>query len=82
MTPERDDEFRRSSYCGTSSCVEVAERRDGSVAVRDSKDRDQQELVYTREEWIAFVRGAKAGEFDFSMKIGVELDSATFRSTR
>jgi len=37
---------------------------DGRVALRHSKDPDGSVLIYTRREWDAFVRGAKAGEFD------------------
>ena len=58
-------EFRTSSYCNFGDCVEVGTSPDGSVIVRDSKDDDRSvSLAFTREEWIAFVRGVKAGEFD------------------
>jgi hypothetical protein len=59
------DGFRRSSYCGGGSCVEVA-RTDGGVALRDSKAPWKEEHVFTAEEWVAFVRGVKAGEFDIA----------------
>jgi hypothetical protein len=64
--------------------VEVTQRQDGSIAVRDSKNRTdiQQELVYTRDEWVAFLRGAKAGEFDFDMTVDSGLDSAAVRFSR
>jgi hypothetical protein len=74
--------FRTSSFCGIGSCVEVARRADGTIAVRDSKNRTRPELVYTREEWVEFIRGAKSGEFDFGMSIGAGADSATVRFTR
>jgi hypothetical protein len=35
--------------------------------VRDTKNMHQPELRYTTEEWAAFVRGVKAGEFDFGL---------------
>lgn len=35
----------------------------GAVAVRDAKDRTH-ELIFTAEEWAAFVAGVKNGEFD------------------
>ncbi|HKY75229.1 MAG TPA: DUF397 domain-containing protein [Acidimicrobiia bacterium] len=38
--------------------------RDGLIRVRDSKDRDGGELTFNADEWEAFVRGVKAGEFD------------------
>ena len=56
--------YRRSSYCGSGACVEVAALPDGGVAVRDSKEPDQAAHTFTREEWEAFVLGVKAGEFD------------------
>jgi hypothetical protein len=45
-------------------CVEVADNLPGAVALRDSKDRSGPALVFSRDEWRAFVEGAKAGEFD------------------
>ena len=59
LTPD----FRRSSFCGDSSCVEVAFTTDG-VRVRDSKSIGGLELVFTPSEWAAFVSGVKAGEFN------------------
>jgi Domain of unknown function (DUF397) len=58
-------EFRTSSFCSGGACVEVGMLPRGAVAVRDSKDR-MQELVFTPEEWAAFVAGVKNGEFDLS----------------
>jgi len=55
--------WKRSSWCGTSSCVEVASLG-GAVAVRDSKSADSAVLLYTPDEWRAFIVGVKAGEFD------------------
>jgi hypothetical protein len=56
--------WRKSSFSnGGDNCVEVA-ANGGTVAVRDSKDRGQTPLVFTRDEWAAFLAGAKAGEFD------------------
>ncbi len=50
------------------SCVEAGPMLDGSgrVAVRHSKARDAATIVYTAEEWTAFVSGVKDGEFDFT----------------
>jgi hypothetical protein len=80
--PRTDEAFRRSSYCGTGDCVEVAQRRDGAISVRDSKNPVQQELVFTRDEWLSFLRGAKSGEFDFDVNAAVGVESATVRFTR
>jgi len=44
-------------------CVEVATNLPGIVAVRHSKDPDGPKLVFTPDEWGAFVAGAAAGEF-------------------
>ncbi len=56
--------WRKSSYSSnTGNCVEVARNLPGVVAVRDSKDPDGPTLVFTADEWRAFVSGARAGEF-------------------
>ena len=54
--------WRKSSFCGTSACVEVATAGD-EVLVRDSKDANSPVLKFTAEEWRAFVAGVTAGEF-------------------
>jgi hypothetical protein len=54
----------KSSASGANGCVEVANLPDGGIALRDSKDRAKPAHVYTRDEWDAFLAGAKAGEFD------------------
>jgi hypothetical protein len=55
--------WRKSSFSSIGNCVEVAS--DGSeVLVRDSKDPAGLVLRYTRDEWDAFLRGSKTGEFD------------------
>jgi Domain of unknown function (DUF397) len=58
-------EFRVSSFCDFGNCVEVGQLPGGAVAVRDTKDRDHS-LVFTPDEWTAFVAGVKNGEFDLS----------------
>jgi len=56
--------WRKSSYSSNNgNCVEVARNLPGVVAVRDSKDPDGPALVFTADEWRAFVSGARAGEF-------------------
>ncbi len=58
-------EYRISSFCNFGGCVEVGQSPDGSVVVRDSKDTERAvSLAFTSEEWTAFVKGVKAGEFD------------------
>jgi hypothetical protein len=48
----------------TGNCVELARLPDGKIAVRNSRHPSGPALVYERAEIDAFVRGAKAGEFD------------------
>ena len=55
--------WRTASFCGGGECVEVG-KQDGMVVVRDPKEPGGTALRYTSEEWQAFVRGVKAGEFD------------------
>ncbi len=58
-------QWRKSKRSGNSgNCVEVADNLPGIVAVRDSKDRTGPTLVFTADEWRAFIEGAKDGEFD------------------
>jgi Domain of unknown function (DUF397) len=55
--------WRKTSYCASGECVEVA-THNGLVVLRDSKRPGGSVLVYTPDEWLTFVRGIKAGEFD------------------
>lgn len=58
-------QFKISSFCNFGGCVEVGQAPDGTVVVRDTKDPQRaRSLTFTQEEWTAFVRGVKAGEFD------------------
>jgi hypothetical protein len=61
-TEQNSSPWRRSSYCGTNACVEVA-TVSGQVMVRDSKNPDVPPFVFSNEEWAAFVLGVQAGEF-------------------
>lgn len=58
-------EWRKSSFCGGNggnNCIEVA--RDGDrVLIRES-DRPDEVVVTTPAKLDAFLKGAKAGEFD------------------
>ncbi|ABD12064.1 DUF397 domain-containing protein [Frankia sp. CcI156] len=57
-------EWRKSSYSATqTTCVEVAQV-DEVVAVRDSKDPTGPVLVFTPDEWAAFLAGVRDGEFN------------------
>ena len=56
--------WRKATASSTGGCVEIAPLGNGIVGVRDSKDRGGAVLRYTTREWIAFLTGAKQGEFD------------------
>jgi hypothetical protein len=43
--------------------VEVAQLPD-AIALRDSKNPSGAALIFTPDEWVAFIEGAKDGEFD------------------
>jgi hypothetical protein len=62
--------WQKSSRSGpfTDNCVEVA-FVGGIIAVRDSKNADGPALVFTPNEWDAFVDGAKDGEFDIQFDV-------------
>lgn len=57
--------WTRSSFCDSSACAEVLVLEDG-VLMRNSRTRLA--TTYTREEWEAFILGAKDGQFDFKPK--------------
>lgn len=58
--------WRKSSLSGNggADCVEVAENLPGIVAVRDSKNPSGPTLIFSPDDWRAFVGGVKGGEFD------------------
>ncbi|MEU4230754.1 DUF397 domain-containing protein [Nonomuraea sp. NPDC026600] len=57
--------WRKSRFSNVSGdCVEVAALPRGGAAVRDSKDPQGLQLQFSASEWVAFIDGAKAGEFD------------------
>jgi hypothetical protein len=58
-------DYKISSFCSLGDCVEVGQMPGGAVTVRDTKDPERRmALTFTRDEWDAFVKGVKAGEFD------------------
>lgn len=63
--PEADLHWRKSSHSGgAQQCVEVAQSRDGGRWLRDSKNRGRPAHYFTADEWDAFIKGVKNGEFD------------------
>ena len=63
MKIENAPQWQKSSYCGNATCVEVAMTPD-AILVRDSKNPLAAPLSFTEDEWVAFVQGVKAGEFN------------------
>jgi len=53
----------KSSYCNSTSCVEVA-RREDHVLLRDAKDLDGPILTFTLSEWSGFLAAVRQGDFD------------------
>lgn len=67
VPPESDvvQGWRKSSFSGQQGdCVEVQDLADGSRHVRHSEHPTGPSLGFTRSEWVAFIAGVKAGEFD------------------
>jgi hypothetical protein len=60
-----DAVWRKSTRSSPScdNCVEVA-FVNGAIAVRDSQSPEKGTLIFTPDEWDAFVAGTKDGEFD------------------
>lgn len=60
--------FKTSSFSNVDPvpyCVAVARASDGTVAVKHSQDVDSAKILeFSKDEWNAFVKGVKAGEFD------------------
>lgn len=57
--------YKISSFSGTGNCVEVdLVRPDDLVAVRHSLRRHESPLLFSRDEWKAFVAGVQKHEFD------------------
>jgi len=56
--------FTKSSHSGVGGCVEVRLLPDGMIGLRDSKDTTKPPHLFTSTEWIAFLAGVRAGEFD------------------
>ena len=60
-----ESEWYKSTQSGINGCVEVA-FLDGTVAIRDSKDRNGPVLRFTAHEWATFVNGVRNGVFEQS----------------
>lgn len=61
----QDSNWHRSSHCADLNCVEVRHSIGQGIQVRDSKlGNTSPTLTFTRDEWDAFIKGVKDGEFD------------------
>lgn len=58
------DNHTKSSFSTSNGCVEVRLLPDGSISLRDSKDRSRPAHLFTPIEWDAFLAGVRNGEFD------------------
>jgi hypothetical protein len=56
--------YKATASNPSGNCVEVAKLPDGGAAVRHSKNPEGGQLVFTRDEFVAFLDGVKGGEFD------------------
>ena len=56
--------IKSSLSFANGNCVEVADLPDGTVGIRNSRDSDGPALRFTSDEWVAFLAGARRGEFD------------------
>lgn len=57
------DSWRTATMSGGGNCVQV-KLKDGLIIIRNSRLADGPFLSYTQDEWVAFLDGAKKGEFD------------------
>jgi hypothetical protein len=56
--------WKKSTFCESSGCAEVSWPEEKAVYLRDSKDPNGPVLQFSSKEWLAFVAGIKAREFD------------------
>lgn len=55
---------KSSASTNALNCVEFAVTNDGTILLRDTKNRDAGILYFNEEEWVAFINGVKKSEFD------------------
>ncbi|GAB1644708.1 DUF397 domain-containing protein [Krasilnikovia sp. MM14-A1259] len=65
MAEQTDHITWHRARCGSNACVEVAQVGERYL-IRDSKEPTAAPLSFSAEEWTAFVRGIKEGEFPFA----------------
>ena len=55
---------KSSASYANGTCVETTSVKEGEILVRNSTNPEGPILAFTKAEWVAFIIGAKAGEFD------------------
>jgi hypothetical protein len=62
QNPFEAEGFKLSSF--THKCCCVAVRIGDMVEIRDTKNSNGPTISYNKDEWTAFIKGVKNGEFD------------------
>jgi hypothetical protein len=55
--------WRVARDCDGGSCIRVAPH-EGMIVIGDTKNPDGPVLFYSHDEWLAFVKGIRQGDFD------------------
>jgi hypothetical protein len=55
--------WRVAKKCDIVNCVQVA-RLNEMIVIGDTKNPDGPVLLYTQDEWEAFINGVRHGDFD------------------
>lgn len=63
ITNSKQSPWRIAKMSGDSNCVQVRSD-DDMIVIGNSRFPDGPFLSYTKDEWTAFLDGAKKGEFD------------------
>lgn len=63
--PAHTEDVDHREQLSSGNCVEVAKLSEDVIAVRDSKDPDGPQLLFTSAEWRAFADGMAKGEFAY-----------------
>jgi hypothetical protein len=56
--------IKSSLSFANGNCVQVSDQPGGTVGVRSGRDGEGPVLLFTPEEWQAFLGGVRNGEFD------------------
>ena len=60
MRTNRDLQWQKSTFCGSSACIEIA-AADQNRFMRDSKDENSPVLEFDTAAWGSFIAGVKTG---------------------